>query len=253
MQPPGRCFHGTDSRLTLSMTTAAPLATLFALVNGMLLCTAVKADTVQLSSGPISATVTKYANNSFEARTADGKTANYSASNVRRIVFDQSNARAKFITRNNGTQEGKPISFENGSFNVTTAAGTRQFPLIFVERAAFVPERGQEIEVIAHGGQVDIAKHLSAGNVTIVDFYADWCGPCKLISPTLEKLAKTDPEIAVRKIDIIDWTTPVVKQHNVHAIPQINIYDRAGKLVGTVVGPDVDKVQRLIAQAKAGR
>jgi hypothetical protein len=45
----------------------------------------------------------------------------------------------------------------------------------------------------------------------------------------------------------------VVKQHSVHAIPQINIYDRAGKLVGTVVGPDVDKVQRLIAQAKAGR
>src|SRR5437868_3378270 len=153
----------------------------------------VNADTIQLSSGaPVTGTVLKYANNNFEARLVDGKTTNYSASSVRQITFNSTSARAQFKTRNYGMQEGTPVAFANGSFTVATEAGNRQFPLIFVERAAFVPERGQEVEVISHGTQVDIAKHLSSGNVTIVDFYADWCGPCKQVSPALEQMARTD-------------------------------------------------------------
>jgi thiol-disulfide isomerase/thioredoxin len=212
-----------------------------------------EADTLQLNSGQqVIATVTKYANYSFEVRSADGKTASYPASGVRHIVFDSSNAQAKFTMRTNGLRTGAASSFENGVFNVATPAGARQFPLIFVERAAFVADRGQGIEVIGHGQQVDVTKHLALGNVTIVDFYADWCGPCKQISPTLEQMARTDPEIAVRKIDIVDWTSPVAKQYKITVLPQINIYNRAGKLVGTVNGVNAEKVQRYVVQAKAG-
>src|SRR6266516_6010565 len=63
--------------------------------------------------------------------------------------------------------------------------------------AAFVPQRGQPIEVISHGAQVDITRHLALGNVTIVDFYADWCPACRYLSPSLEEMARTDPEIAL--------------------------------------------------------
>ena len=216
-------------------------------------CAAGRADTIQLTSGaPVTATVTKYANNTFETRSTDGKTANYSASNVRQILFDGSGARAQFNTRTYGLQQGTPVTFVNGTFTVTTDKGSKQFPLIFVEKAAFVASRGNEVEVIGHGNQIDITKHLSAGNVTIVDFYADWCGPCKMVSPALEQMAKTDPEIAVRKIDIVNWTTPVVKQYNVHSIPQVNVYGRSGKLVGTVRGADVEQVRRYVAEAKRG-
>src|SRR6266550_8195799 len=118
--------------------------------------------------------------------------------------------------------------------------------------AAVVAGRGQQVEVISHGAQVDIAKHLALGNVTVVDFYADWCGPCKHLSPSLEQMARTDPEIALRKIDIVNWNTAVVRQHNIHSIPQVNVYNRGGRLVGTVVGADVDKVRSYVAQAKTG-
>lgn len=220
---------------------------------GLVIACAIKADTIQLNSGsPVSGTVTKYSNNAFEVRSADGKTSTYSAANVRQIQFDQSAARAQLTTRTNGRQEGTVVSFANGSFTINTAQGARQFPLIFVERAAFVPDRGAEVEVITHGAQVDIAQHLSSGNVTIVDFYADWCGPCRSVSPALEQMAKADPEIALRKIDIVNWGTPVVKQYNIHSIPHVNVYGRSGKLIGEVSGANAEKVRQYVAQAKAG-
>lgn len=112
--------------------------------------------------------------------------------------------------------------------------------------------RAEPITVISHGAQVDINQHLALGNVTVIDFYADWCGPCRRISPSLEQMARSDPEIALRKIDIVNWKTAVVQQFNVHSIPQVNIYDRSGRLVGTVVGVDFEKVKSYVAQAKAG-
>jgi thioredoxin 1 len=111
--------------------------------------------------------------------------------------------------------------------------------------------RGEPITVISHGAQVDINQHLAFGNVTVVDFYADWCGPCRQLSPSLEQMARSDSEIALRKIDIVNWRTAVVQQFNIHSIPQVNVYDRSGRLIGTVVGVDLEKVKSYVAQAKA--
>jgi thiol-disulfide isomerase/thioredoxin len=118
--------------------------------------------------------------------------------------------------------------------------------------AAVVAGRGQQVEVISHGAAVDITKHLALGSVTVVDFYADWCGPCKWLSPHLEQMARSDPEIALRKIDIVNWKTAVARQYHVGSIPQVNIYNRTGRLIGTVVGTDVGDIKRYVAQAKTG-
>ena len=112
--------------------------------------------------------------------------------------------------------------------------------------------RGAPIEVISHGEQVDINQHLALGNVTILDFYADWCGPCRQLSPSLEQMATSDPEIALRKIDIINWKTAVAQQFNIRSIPQVNVYDRSGRLIGTVRGVDFKTIKEYIAQAKSG-
>ena len=115
-----------------------------------------------------------------------------------------------------------------------------------------VAGRGQPSEVISHGTQVDINQHLALGNVTLFEFYADWCGPCRMLSPNLERMVQNDPEVALRKIDIVRWGTPVAQQFGVHSVPQVNVYNRGGSLVGTVRGVDFDSVKRYVAQAKTG-
>jgi len=112
--------------------------------------------------------------------------------------------------------------------------------------------RGQPVEIISHGTQVDINQHLAPGNVTVVEFYADWCGPCRRLSPSLEQMAQTDPGVALRKIDIGKGGTPVAQQFNIRSIPQVNVYNRGGGLVGTVFGADFNQVKAYVAQAKTG-
>jgi hypothetical protein len=65
-------------------------------------------------------------------------------------------------------------------------------------------------------------------------------------------MATSDPEVALRKIDIVNWRTAVVRQFDVHSIPQVNVYNRGGSLVGTVNGADIDAIKRYVAQAKTG-
>ncbi len=68
----------------------------------------------------------------------------------------------------------------------------------------------------------------------------------------LERLAKSDPEIALRKVDIVDWSSAVVKQFKLSSIPRIEIYSRTGKLVGAVQGASEEQVRKYVAQAKNG-
>ena len=101
--------------------------------------------------------------------------------------------------------------------------------------------------MISDGAQVHISQHLVLGSVTVIDFYADWCGPYRQLSPSLEQMARNDTEIALRKIDIVNWKTAVAQQFNIHTIPQVNVYDRSGRLVGTVLGVDFEKVKSYCA------
>ena len=212
-----------------------------------------EADTVQYTSGQsVTGTISKYGNGTFEMRAADGKIETIAASRVNRIQFDQRSVPTKIVSRNKGALEGTVTSYESGGFMFNGGSAVEKLPGIFVDRVTFGGDRGKEVEVISRGQKVDIAKHLVLGNVTIIDYYADWCGPCKEISPALEQIVKSDPEVALRKVDIINWASPVAKQYSINSIPRIEIYNRTGKLVGTVKGSSAEEVKKYVSQAKTG-
>jgi len=92
----------------------------------------------------------------------------------------------------------------------------------------------KSITKISNGGQpVDLKSLMRPGKITVVDFYADWCGPCQRIAPQLQALANENAEVMLVKIDIVKWGTPVARQYNISSIPNMRVFDRNQKQVGT--------------------
>ena len=75
---------------------------------------------------------------------------------------------------------------------------------------------------------------LQAGQTVLVDFYADWCGPCKMMSPVVEEISNEEPEIKVCKINI-DEQIEVAQRFGVMSIPTF-IAVKNGEIAGKQIG-----------------
>ena len=109
---------------------------------------------------------------------------------------------------------------------------------------------GEQIATVKNGGKkVKMKNLLVPGKVTVVDFYADWCMPCRKMAPKLEKIAKSDGDVYLRKVDIVNWGTPVANQHDINSIPYVCVYNRKGSRVGKPTS-NLEDVRSYIAKAK---
>jgi thioredoxin 1 len=80
--------------------------------------------------------------------------------------------------------------------------------------------------------EVDV---LRAGQPVVVDFYADWCGPCRMMAPVLERLAgEYAGKVTVGKLDV-DVNQDIAIRYGVMAMPTLGLF-RDGKLVDRLVG-----------------
>lgn len=76
---------------------------------------------------------------------------------------------------------------------------------------------------------------LSTGTVSVVDFWAAWCGPCRMIAPIIDELATDyDGKAVIGKVDV-DANPEVSMQYGVRSIPTILIF-KDGELVDKQVG-----------------
>ena len=74
---------------------------------------------------------------------------------------------------------------------------------------------------------------LDKNSLVLIDFWADWCGPCKKVSPILDEISK-DKGLLVGKLNI-DENPEKTLEYSVHSIPTMVLF-RDGKPVHTVLG-----------------
>jgi thioredoxin 1 len=79
------------------------------------------------------------------------------------------------------------------------------------------------------------AEVIESSQPVLVDFWATWCGPCKMIAPTIEELAGDyEGKARIGKVDI-DQNQEVAMQHSIQAIPTILLF-KDGKVVNRFQG-----------------
>ncbi|CAG8638213.1 11424_t:CDS:2 [Paraglomus brasilianum] len=82
----------------------------------------------------------------------------------------------------------------------------------------------------------------------VVDFYADWCGPCRMIAPLFVKLASEHIDVKFLKVDV-DALTGVAAKHNVTAMPTFKYFYNQ-KEVCEIVGAQPQKIGEKIEELK---
>jgi thioredoxin 1 len=79
------------------------------------------------------------------------------------------------------------------------------------------------------------AEVLNNPKPVIVDYWAEWCGPCRMVAPVLEEIAKEyDEKIEVVKLNI-DENPAVAQRYGIMAIPTMNVFS-GGEVVKQIVG-----------------
>ena len=88
------------------------------------------------------------------------------------------------------------------------------------------------------------AEVLNATGPVVVDFWAEWCGPCRMIGPSLEDIAKDmDGKLKVVKVNI-DENPTVPSRYNVRSIPTLLLF-KNGQVAATKIG--AEPKQKLVS------
>ncbi|VDQ08442.1 unnamed protein product [Trichobilharzia regenti] len=88
----------------------------------------------------------------------------------------------------------------------------------------------------------------AGSKLVVVDFFATWCGPCKMIGPQFENLSSKYDNVVFVKIDV-DKLEGISTRYNISAMPTF-IALKNGQKVGEVVGANIGTVEELINKNK---
>lgn len=84
--------------------------------------------------------------------------------------------------------------------------------------------------------------------LTIVDFFATWCGPCKAISPVLEKWSTEYKDVQFLKVDV-DEANDIAREYGITAMPTFILF-KDGEVLGKIVGANPNGIKKAIDEYK---
>ncbi|KAK6715841.1 hypothetical protein SNK04_006796 [Fusarium graminearum] len=94
----------------------------------------------------------------------------------------------------------------------------------------------------------EFRDHLEKHEVVIVDFWAPWCGPCRFISPVVERMSEEhgNDKVFFVKVDV-DEAEDISQEYGIRAMPTFMVF-KDGEKVGEIVGADPNKLEQMVRQ-----
>jgi copper chaperone CopZ len=93
-----------------------------------------------------------------------------------------------------------------------------------------------------------LPKLRAAAKYTVFDVYADWCGPCRTVDERLRDIVGQRPDVAVRKLNLVDFESPLGKElgSRLEALPYLVVFTPSGKRID-IAGVDMAKLDKALA------
>lgn len=102
---------------------------------------------------------------------------------------------------------------------------------------------------LVEAGDADFDAAVDTDLLVIVDLWAPWCGPCRMIAPVLESLSRDFAgRLKVVKVNV-DESPSVAARHDARSIPML-LFIRRGEVINTVVGAQPDHVLRTLVEGE---
>jgi thiol-disulfide isomerase/thioredoxin len=121
----------------------------------------------------------------------------------------------------------------------------------FNEPEQAAPPGADVIDVVQAGELSDLRP--PPGKWTVFDFWASWCEPCKVLYGQLRELAARQPGIAIRRINVVDFDSPIARRElpGVSQLPHVRLVGPDGAVVYEASGPPEQLMTAIQARTKA--
>ena len=91
----------------------------------------------------------------------------------------------------------------------------------------------------------NIKSVLNENKITVIDFWAEWCGPCRMLGPIIDGVAKDNNDVTIGKVNV-DEASELSVQYGVRNIPTL-VFVKGGEVVDRLVGVNTAvKIQNVI-------
>jgi len=102
-------------------------------------------------------------------------------------------------------------------------------------------------------GEADFQRRVLRSDLPVlVDFYADWCVPCKKLAPVLDQVARETPGVRVMKVNV-DRNRRLAAHYGIRSLPSLMVFD-GGKVTAQFVGvPKKEQLHQMLAKKPVGR
>ncbi|HTM57114.1 MAG TPA: thioredoxin domain-containing protein [Candidatus Udaeobacter sp.] len=117
------------------------------------------------------------------------------------------------------------------------AAGYQGF--VGAGRGAYLPHpeypAGADVRLVSKDGSAvgPLDQLRVPGKYTVLDVYADWCGPCRVVDSKLRDLIGRRSDLAVRKLNVVDFDSPLARQlgSRLRALPHVIVFTPSGRRI----------------------